>query len=147
MKILKEYYLILKKKAVTLLILALLLVGYLLFFHFVLPDTPSCFYKQVFGIPCPGCGITRSFVSLIQFDIKNAFHYNYLFWIYPIIGFVIIFRERPRVEKVFHSKIFWILCTTLVIGVYIYRLVNLFPNPPMEYYPLNLIERIKRWFR
>ncbi|NLM50356.1 MAG: DUF2752 domain-containing protein [Clostridiaceae bacterium] len=29
-----------------------------------------------FGIPCPTCGMTRSFFSLIRLDIKKSLEYN-----------------------------------------------------------------------
>ncbi|MBI3600982.1 MAG: DUF2752 domain-containing protein [Nitrospinae bacterium] len=35
-----------------------------------------CPVKTVFGIQCPGCGMTRAFLSLIRGEIGNAFHFN-----------------------------------------------------------------------
>jgi hypothetical protein len=35
-----------------------------------------CSYKQLLGIDCPGCGLTRCFISLAHFDVARAWHYN-----------------------------------------------------------------------
>ena len=31
-----------------------------------------CFYKSVFGIECPGCGMQRAFVALLQGDLTGS---------------------------------------------------------------------------
>lgn len=35
-----------------------------------------CFYYTNFGIQCPGCGLTRMFLSLSRLDFVSAFKYN-----------------------------------------------------------------------
>lgn len=37
-----------------------------------------CIINKLFNIYCPGCGITRMFVALIQGDLKAAASYNLL---------------------------------------------------------------------
>ena len=44
-----------------------------------------CFFQSVFGIGCPGCGMTRAWVFAIQFDFKSAFFYHPMFWSLPIL--------------------------------------------------------------
>lgn len=39
-----------------------------------LPNT--CTYKRWFGVGCPGCGLTRSFISLAHGDLIAAWNYN-----------------------------------------------------------------------
>ena len=41
-----------------------------------LPLGPSCYSRIVFGVDCPGCGLTRSFISMGHFDILAAFRFN-----------------------------------------------------------------------
>ncbi|MFV1967569.1 MAG: DUF2752 domain-containing protein [Pirellulaceae bacterium] len=35
-----------------------------------------CSYRQLLGIDCPGCGLTRCFISMAHGDIVRAWHYN-----------------------------------------------------------------------
>lgn len=51
-----------------------------LFLYLVITDkiTSVCLFKNLFGIRCPGCGLTRSFKAILNFDLMQAFHYNFL---------------------------------------------------------------------
>lgn len=37
-----------------------------------------CPFRRLTGLPCPGCGMTHSFVALAHGDISGAFAYNRL---------------------------------------------------------------------
>lgn len=37
---------------------------------------PLCFFKYLTGFDCPGCGLTRSFLSLARGHFLSAFRYN-----------------------------------------------------------------------
>ena len=41
-----------------------------------------CFYFITMGLLCPGCGISRMFVSLAKLDIAAAFSYNPVVFIF-----------------------------------------------------------------
>jgi len=50
-----------------------------------------CIWQSIFGIHCPGCGLTTAFISLIEFDFRNAFESNWLiFIIVPIVIYYVI---------------------------------------------------------
>jgi len=36
----------------------------------------TCFSRHFFGISCPGCGLTRSFVAMAHGHIQTAFEHN-----------------------------------------------------------------------
>lgn len=38
-----------------------------------------CLFKNIFGIDCYGCGMTRAILSALHFHFDNAFNYNKLF--------------------------------------------------------------------
>ena len=35
-----------------------------------------CVFKELFGVPCPGCGLTRSLVHALGGDFRRAFDLN-----------------------------------------------------------------------
>ncbi|MBO5182799.1 MAG: DUF2752 domain-containing protein [Bacilli bacterium] len=37
-----------------------------------------CFFKLLFKLPCPGCGLTRAFLEIFKLNITKAFYYNIL---------------------------------------------------------------------
>jgi len=44
-----------------------------------LERSPSvCLYWNVFGVHCPGCGMTRAFSALLHADFARALSYNKL---------------------------------------------------------------------
>ena len=51
---------------------------YLNFTHFFASQSKFtvCLFKNVTGIPCPSCGITRSILSLAHGNIQEAFYLN-----------------------------------------------------------------------
>ena len=59
--------------------IALILFGigalYALFTHFTGIGIP-CIFHLITGLQCPGCGISRMFLSLFRLDFAAAFHYN-----------------------------------------------------------------------
>ena len=40
------------------------------------PLPGTCTFQNVTGIPCPGCGLTRSFISLVHRNLADAWRYN-----------------------------------------------------------------------
>ena len=36
----------------------------------------TCIFRLLAGLPCPGCGLTRSFVMFAHGDVPSAFGYN-----------------------------------------------------------------------
>lgn len=65
-----------KRLMISVLILFLLLLLYFLYIHyqFAIP----CLFHEITGWYCPGCGITRVFISLSHGNIGQAFRYNSL---------------------------------------------------------------------
>ncbi len=41
-----------------------------------IPLPPSCASRQLFGIDCPGCGLTRSFIAISSGQWQRAWHFN-----------------------------------------------------------------------
>ncbi len=59
-----------------------------------LPLPELCTMRRFFGIDCPGCGLTRCFVSLAHGDVAAAWSYNPAgLWLFAIMAFQIPFRS------------------------------------------------------
>ena len=43
-----------------------------------LPLPHTCIFKNLTGIPCPGCGLSRSIVEAAHGDLRQSFHYHNL---------------------------------------------------------------------
>ena len=99
----------------------------------------NCLLKLTIGFPCPGCGMTRACISIMKFNFKDAFMYNPVVFLLPFIFWIIIFKERPIIKKIYNCKAMWIAILLLVIVTYILRLVFVYPNIPMDYFENNLI--------
>ncbi len=50
-----------------------------------------CIFNLITGLHCPGCGISRMFISLASFNFKAAFQYNaFVMVIGPIAAFFVL---------------------------------------------------------
>ena len=54
---------------------------------------PICTFQRLFQMDCPGCGMTRSFISLAKGDMICAWHHNpTAFLLFPIVVAQIPYR-------------------------------------------------------
>jgi hypothetical protein len=85
----------------------------------------KCPYRLLFGIPCPTCGLTRAFISLLSFDFKSAFKYHSLYFL-VIIGFIFYTLEEFNIISISNKikNIFIVICIILFMIYYIYRIIN-----------------------
>ncbi len=51
------------------------------------------------GFPCPGCGMTRAYLSLLRLDLRGAFSYNSAFWTVPFF-FLLLLKDGRLVRSV-----------------------------------------------
>jgi hypothetical protein len=105
-------------------------------------DYNVCFVKRTFGIPCPGCGLTRSFKNLFLLDFKKAIHYHPLFFL-PILIMVIIFYSKLKKINLSNLKYLFMFFTLILIIVWIIRMILYFPDtPPMDYNYNSILYKI-----
>ncbi|MBF0780736.1 MULTISPECIES: DUF2752 domain-containing protein [unclassified Granulicatella] len=76
-----------------------------------------CVFYHLLGIPCPACGMTRSYLSLIKLDISKALYYHPLFFLVPIMVYA-YFKEKTRLLYgiMFLFIIVWIIRMVLYFG-------------------------------
>lgn len=61
----------------------------------------TCPIKALTGVSCPGCGMTRAFISLLNLKPSLAFYYHPLFPLVIIFAIAFFFKEKipERVKK------------------------------------------------
>lgn len=73
--------------------------GYYLFVKLTNWGIPCIFYKMT-GMLCPGCGVSRMLISLIQLDFVTAAKYNLLlFCLLPFGIFLLIWKSVSYVKN------------------------------------------------
>lgn len=103
-------------KVRDLLVGALLLACMLLVFYVTGIGCPIRFAT---GVSCPGCGMTRAWISALTLRFDLAIAYHPLFWLVPPLFFLVAMRQRiPR--NLFNALI--ALSLALIIVVWLVRL-------------------------
>jgi len=93
----------------------------LLFLMFVY----KCPFSYFFGVPCPGCGVSRAYLAALHFDFRAAFAYHPLFFtVAPAILYVAhrnVLRKRLKGKTETFAAGVILFC---FVAVYIYRLLS-----------------------
>jgi len=83
-----------------------------------------CFYKSVFGIECPGCGMQRAFVALLRGDFIVSLK------LYPALLPTIVMLTLLSVHIIYPLKhgakillSLFVFNTVIIIISYIYKLI------------------------
>ena len=111
-----------------LLVIILIVISILLFNGIYIP----CIFHEITGLYCPGCGITRLFLSLLTFDFYQAYRYNQLvFILLPFTLILIIdylFKTLTNKKNILYYKInnkVWYLLIVLTI---LFGIIRNIPN-------------------
>lgn len=120
------------------LVLLALAVGHLMPLAWLTSGPSFCPFKVATGMPCPGCGLTRSSVALLHGDLGTSLYYHPLgaaivaaAVVVGVIDFVVWWRgRRPGaqpvppswiMERIFATPAPWIAIAALAI-VWVIRL-------------------------
>ena len=102
-----------EKLVVTLALLLFICVLYLL--------KTTCPIKELFGIECFGCGMTRATLSALRLDFKTAFEYHGMFWSTPLLYLFFLFDGRLFETKWLNTAV--LLC--IFAGFVVNWVINL----------------------
>ena len=70
---------------------------------YVIPNVNiGCFFKNTFGIRCPGCGLTRAFLAIFNFNLIEAFKLNIIS--IPLFIFIIIANILLLYDIIFNKN-------------------------------------------
>jgi hypothetical protein len=112
-------------------------------FSALLGNTQLCFFKIVYGVPCPGCGLTRSFLYLFEGNISKALYSHPLFWLIILIFILLVLRIFGLFRDLLKNNTFWLIIVIIFVTVWIIRMLLMFPNKaPLDYYHGSVLSRI-----
>lgn len=107
-----------------------------------------CPLEKIVGIPCPGCNMfTAMYYLLIKFDYKMALYYHPLviFCLLYMIILAVVFIIKGTIDlKII--KYLSVIAITLLLIVYIYRMINIFPEYPMTYNEKSFLNQLLKMF-
>lgn len=94
-----------------------------------------CPIERIFGIPCPGCNMFTALYWLLKKDVNAAwFFHPVVFLLLPYLVICVLLYVRDK-ERFTENRAFRIMSAVLIavmIGVYIWRMINVFPKYPMQ---------------
>ena len=101
--------------------LALFLIGsgilYLKVLSPALGISIPCIFREITGLYCPGCGMTRASLALLDGDIYQSFRYNMLiFIIIPLLILFYVLEKRGK-EKYSQVLMWGMLSITVLFGI------------------------------
>lgn len=78
-------------------------------------DIP-CIFQHFLGISCPGCGMTRAFISALRLDFKAAFAYHPMFWSMPILYLYFLFNGKLFNKKLIDYGVLILIALGFIIN-------------------------------
>lgn len=76
-----------------------------------------CPIKHVTGFDCPGCGMTRLSLSLLEGDLYQAFRYNSLIFILLPLFIVYYYSVSKGKKKMSDYLLYSMLIMTVLFGI------------------------------
>lgn len=86
-------------------ILLLLAVG--AFLRYWLGGT--CPVARIFGISCPGCGLTRAVLAALRLDFAEAFSQHFMFFSLPVLCLYFLFDGRVFRNRTLNAAVLWLI--------------------------------------
>ena len=104
----------------------------------------SCPIKWFTGISCPGCGMTRSLLSIFRLDFQAALYYHCLIYML-LIGlpvYIFLYVKKKRLA----CKVLLAIGIGAMIGYYLYRAISGVAPDVVVFSPENgAFPRLFRW--
>ncbi len=94
-----------------------------------------CQMKNVTGLDCPGCGLTRCFISLAHGDVSRAWHFNPAgIMVFLLVAAQVPYRAmqiwrlrrgQPELDVHRFSNIFTALMVSALVSQWVWKLLQL----------------------
>ncbi|MEG0468675.1 MAG: DUF2752 domain-containing protein [Longicatena sp.] len=96
----------------------------------------ACPIEHMFGIPCPGCNMFTALYWLLRGDIETATYYHpawLFFLIYVGICAFLFYKYKADMKQSIAFKSATTVFLIVFIGIYVVRMITIFPNMPMQF--------------
>ena len=66
----------------------------------------GCIFLRFLHIPCPGCGMTRAWLSALSLDFASAFMHHFMFWSAPLLYLWFLFDGKLFKNRKINKAVF-----------------------------------------
>ncbi len=81
----------------------------------------GCPIFRLFHLKCPGCGLTRAWLSFLSGDLHSALEQHALFLTVPLFVLLFVYSSNKKQKKVCLLDTAILLYAFLLFGYHIYR--------------------------
>lgn len=97
----------------------------------------------IFGLPCPGCGVTRAALYVLKGQFEEAFYINPGIYLWMAFLLYIIVVRYIMGKPLKHAMVFITIIAILMIARFAYGMYMYYPTrPPFAYTGGNVMEDI-----
>lgn len=86
-------------------------------------DIENCVFHILFGITCPGCGLSRAYLCFFQGKFAEAFTYHPLFLMIPLMIVFFFLRHVEKLKFLYKKELIWWIFLAIWILFYLYRIL------------------------
>lgn len=76
----------------------------------------ACPIKNITGVNCLGCGLTRAFVSILRLDFTSAFSYHFMFWSVPLLYICFLLDGKLFKNKILNLTFYLIILLGFILN-------------------------------
>ena len=81
----------------------------------------GCIFLRFLNFPCPGCGMTRAWLSVFSLDLASAFRLHFMFWSAPVLYLYFLFDGRLFRNLKVNKGVFIVIAIGFAVN-WIYRI-------------------------
>ncbi len=86
-------------------------------------DIENCIFHILFGINCPGCGLSRAYICFFQGEFAEAFSYHPLFLLIPLMIILFFCRHIKKISFLYKNNLIWWIIIVIWVLFYLIRII------------------------